>query len=162
MPSLSARSKSAFSPPAMIASDPSAAPALPPDTGASRWPTPRSASQAACSLAIFGGIEAMSMNTAPRFMCVGRTAVEEHLAHHRAAVEDRQDVVGVLDALRRAVGHRGAGLGQRVGLGAGAVPHGRGESGLDQIGGHRRAHDAGAEKCDVSHRTGPLLLAING
>ncbi len=52
----------------MIASDPSAAPALPPDTGASRWPTPRSASQAACSLAIFGGIDAMSMNTAPRFM----------------------------------------------------------------------------------------------
>jgi hypothetical protein len=44
---------------------------------------------------------------------------------------------------------------QRVGLGAGAVPHGRGEPGLDQIGGHRRAHDAGAEKCDVSHRTIP-------
>src|SRR5688572_24274518 len=67
-PAVSARSKSAFSPPAMIASVASAAPRLPPETGASRWPTPRSASHFACSLAICGGIDAMSMNTAPRFI----------------------------------------------------------------------------------------------
>ena len=55
---------------AMIANEPSAAPRLPPDTGASRWPTPRSFSQAACSWAILGGIEAMSMKTAPRFIAL--------------------------------------------------------------------------------------------
>ncbi len=86
-----------------------------------------------------------------------RPAVEKHLAYDRPAVEDGEDVVGALNAVDRAVGDPCALHGERVGLGACAVPDGGREAGLDQVGGHRRAHDASAEKCDVvSHWRVPL------
>ena len=80
---------------------------------------------------------------------IRRPAVEEYLAHNRPAVEDGKDVVGALDAVDRAVGDLGTLRGERVGLGAGAVPDRGLEACLHQVGGHRRAHDAGAEKCNV-------------
>ena len=83
---------------------------------------------------------------------IRRSAVEEHLAHNRPAVEDGEDVVGALNAVDRAVGDPGALRGERVGLGASAVPDRGLEAGLDQVGGHRCAHDASAKKRDlVSH-----------
>src|ERR1700688_857820 len=87
-----------------------------------------------------------------------RPAVEEHLAHDWPAVEDREDVVGALNAVDRAVGNSCTLYGERVGLGAGAVPDRGREAGLDQVCGHRRAHDASAEKGNVvSHLTAPWL-----
>src|ERR1035437_5600654 len=88
-----------------------------------------------------------------------RPAVEEHLAHDRPAVENGEDVVGTLNAVDRAVGDPGAVRGEQFGLGAGAVPDRGREAGLDQVGGHRRAHDASAQKGDVvSHWRVPPWL----
>lgn len=80
---------------------------------------------------------------------IRRSAVEEHLAHNRPAVEDGEDVVRTLDAVDRVIGNPGTLHGERLGLGAGAIPDRGLEAGLHQVGGHWRAHDAGAEKCDV-------------
>src|SRR5712692_4279286 len=62
---------------------------------------------------------------------IRRPAVEEHLAHDWPAVEDGEDVVGALNAVDRAAGDPGALHGERVGLGAGAVPDRGREAGLD-------------------------------
>src|SRR4051812_11912003 len=67
-----ARSKSAGSPPTMMASVPFSAPTVPPETGASSCATPRSASRAAWSRASRGWIDAMSMNSVPR--CIASAA----------------------------------------------------------------------------------------
>src|SRR5262245_38794825 len=76
-------------------------------------------------------------------------AVEEHLADNRPAIEDGQDIVGALHAVGWISGNPGALHGKRVGLEAGAVPYRSLEPRLHQIGDHRCAHDAGAEKCDL-------------
>src|SRR5262245_18146234 len=61
-----ARANTSGSPPAMIDSVPAIAPCSPPDTGASRKPTPAAAQRAASVRAVSGAIVLVSITTRPR------------------------------------------------------------------------------------------------
>src|SRR5437016_649215 len=73
-------------------------------------------------------------------------AFEEHLAYHGPTIEDRKDVVGPVDAISWTASNASTDTGKRRGLGLRAIPNRGREPRFDQIGGHRRAHDASAEK----------------
>ena len=78
--------------------------------------------------------------------------------------EHRHHDVGAAHGVGGGVGDRGAGLGERLGLGAGAVPDAQREAGGGDVAGHPGAHRAGAQQCDgrlVGHvsvlRSGAVL-----
>ena len=74
------------------------------------------------------------------------TAIEEHLAHHRPAVENGKDVVGALDRFGRRIGDGAAGLLDWRCFARGAVPSHDIEAGAHEIHSHGCAHNTQSKK----------------
>ncbi|ESR25135.1 hypothetical protein N177_2009 [Lutibaculum baratangense AMV1] len=75
----------------------------------------------------------------------GRALLEEHLAHDGTVLEHGDDDCRAAHRLGRRVGDACAFRGQRLGLGAGAVPHRHLVPGGEQPARHRRPHQADAQ-----------------
>ena len=125
------------------------APPVPPDTGASTEAMPCLAASAWACTALSTSMVEQSMISAP--LAIDGNDLGPHRQHMLARRQHRDDDIGALHRGDRTVGDRRAiGLGL-VARGADQIERHHLVAGLDQIGGHRAAHIAETDECDVCH-----------
>ena len=133
----------------MKVSVPPVAPPTPPETGASSVSMPAAAPASCAFLALSTSMVELSMSSAP-FGAAGRRSPQA-ASTCAPGRQHGDDDLGPRDRLARAAHDRDAGLGRGLLLRLDEVVAGDPVAGLDQVGGHRPAHVAQPQKCDVGH-----------
>src|SRR5450759_1321906 len=144
-----AAAKSSAEPPTMIERTASMAPCSPPDTGASRTRSPASLPCAARRLDTSGRIEEKSMTRVPSAALAKTPSSPPRPA---STSGESGTIVATTSAPLPASATDAAARGyELVDLGLAAVVADDVEVGLDEVGGHRPAHDAEADEGDSGH-----------
>jgi hypothetical protein len=91
-----------------------------------------------------------------------RTLLEQHIGHHRAVSQQRDDKVGARHRISRAVRDPRAICCKPLGLAAVTVPDADAVAGLAQAARHRIAHHADAEHGDAQGLLGSRTCDIHG